>query len=87
MQKVEELTPFIGEILDVFETFLEEHGIEIDNEDKQEAIRSGEDPESLCILYGSDYGELQSDIEEILAKWSLVEQNKLSHLFQGGKEL
>lgn len=69
----ENLTEFIGQILDVFEDYLEEKEISILNEDRKAAIETGEDPEDLCILYGTDYGELQSGIEEILFHWNLVE--------------
>ena len=72
----EELTEFIGQILDVFEDYLEEKGVSILNEDRQAAIEAGEDPEGLCILYGSDYGELQSGIKEILYHWDLISRDK-----------
>ena len=69
----EELCPFTAQILDIFEDFLEEKGVTIDNPEKQDAIESGEDPVSICILYGTDFGELQSDIEGVLFAWDLVE--------------
>ena len=46
---------------------------EIENPEKQEAIADGEDPESICILYGTDYGEIQSLVEETLINWKLAE--------------
>ncbi len=68
-----ELPELVGQIIDIFEDFLAEKGIEIDNEEKQEAVEDGEDPESICIIYGTDYGELQSYIEETLVNWKLAE--------------
>ena len=62
----------IGQIIDVFEDFLEEKGINIENHEKEEAVKDGEDPESICIIYGTDYGILQSDIEEILYNWGII---------------
>lgn len=72
--KREDLTEFVGQILDIFEDFLAEKGIEIENEEKQEAIEDGEDPESICILYGTDYGMLQAEIEQTLVAWELAEE-------------
>lgn len=67
------LPGLVGEIIDVFEDFLEERGINIENPEKAEAVADGEDPEGICILYGTDYGELQSYIEGILIDWKLAE--------------
>ena len=47
-------------IIEAFEDFLERRGITIDNPEKEEA---GED---ASLIYGSDYGELQDEIETIL---------------------
>ena len=63
---------FICEIIEHFEDFLEEKGITIENLEKQEAINNGEDPESICNIYGSDYGWLQSEIEASLKFWELI---------------
>lgn len=77
----DELRDFIGQILDVFEDYLEDKGVEILNEDRNDAIAAGEDPEGLCILYGTDYGNLESDIEEILINWKVVD------LYDGTEEV
>lgn len=63
---------FICEIIEHFEDFLEEKGITIENREKQEAIDDGEDPESICNIYGSDYGNLASEIELSLKFWELI---------------
>ena len=68
-----DLPELVGQILDTFEDFLEAKGINIENPEKAEAVADGEDPESICILYGTDYGDLQSDIEDILVNWKLAE--------------
>lgn len=59
------LAEFVGQIIEVFEDLLEEKGIDIPNEEKEES----EDP---AIIYGTDYGELQSGIEEILQHWGVI---------------
>ena len=69
----EDMPELVGQLIDIFEDFLEEKGISIENPEKQEAIADGEDPDSICILYGTDYGELQSQIEETLINWNLAE--------------
>ena len=71
--KNEDLPELVGELIEIFEDFLAEKGIEIENHEKQEAIAAGEDPESICILYGTDYGEIQSLVEETLINWKLAE--------------
>lgn len=63
---------FICEIIEHFENFLDAKGITIDNPEKQEAIDDGKDPESICNIYGTDYGWLQSEIEASLKFWELI---------------
>ena len=66
------LMEFVGQIIDIFEDFLESKNINIENPEKQEAVSDGEDPESICIIYGTDYGDLQSQIEETLYNWNII---------------
>lgn len=63
---------FICEIIEHFEDFLDAKGIELDNPEKQEAINDGEDAKSLANIYGTDYGWLQSELEESLKFWELI---------------
>ena len=55
----------VGQIIDIFEDFLEEKGIEIPNEERKE---SGED---AAILYGTDYGNLENQINHLLQLWMM----------------
>lgn len=64
--KREDVGEMVGQIIDIFEDFLEEKGIDIENPEKIQA-------EDACILYGTDYGKLQSAIEETLINWKLAE--------------
>lgn len=50
----------VHKILDIFEDFLEDKGVWIENED-----RTGDEGEA--ILYGMDYGDLYEEINELLA--------------------
>ena len=52
----------LGQIIDVFEDFLEEKGIDILNPEKEE-------DDNPAILYGSDYDVLSDQIESILRLW------------------
>lgn len=62
---------FIGAIIDVFEDFLEEKGITLDNPEICEAVEYGDDPETLAIIYGSDYDLISGQIERILDAWKI----------------
>ena len=68
---IEELSEFTGQIIDVFEDFLEERGINLENSEKDERTEG-----CAAIIYGSDYGELQEGIEEILSNWNLIDFGK-----------
>lgn len=72
--KSENVPELVGQIIDTFEDFLVEKGITIENPEKQEAVNDGEDPDSICVLYGTDYGNLQSAVEDILREWNLIEE-------------
>ena len=61
---------FIGQIIDIFEDFLDFKGIEIENDEK-------EGDETEAIIYGSDYGILQTNIETMLDNWN-TEKNDLT---------
>ena len=68
MIKLNNKTGFIGQIIDIFEDFLEEKGIDIPNEDR------GED--SGAIIYGMDYGELQENLESMMINWCVLEDEE-----------
>lgn len=56
---------FLHDIIDVFEGFLDDKGIVIDNPDKAQS----EDPANI---YGCDYGDLESEIECVLRRWEVL---------------
>lgn len=61
---------FFGQIIDTFEDFMDEHGIDYVGEDFKE---NGEDPEeNTAHLYGSDYDEIQSQLEGIMTAWGIL---------------
>ena len=59
-------------IIETFEDFLDQRGIEIPNEDKDRAIADGEDPESISNIYGCDYGDLSDALEDVLRRLGMM---------------
>lgn len=68
----EDTPEFIGQIIDIFEDFLAKKGIEIPNPEKEDNQDSYEDPDEIAILYGSDYGELQTALENTMKNWGIL---------------
>ena len=58
----EDTSEFLGRIIDIFEDFLEEKGINIDNPEK-------EDNDHAAIIYGSYYGILQDQLKDLMKAW------------------
>lgn len=63
---------FIGQIIDIFEDFLTEKGVTLNNPEIQEAIDEGEDPKGLAIIFGSDYNSLQDSLKDMLTEWHVL---------------
>ena len=63
---------FIGQIIDIFEDFLTEKGVTLNNPEIQEAIDKGEDPKGLAIIFGSDYSSLQDSLTAMLTEWHVL---------------
>lgn len=56
----------VGQIIDGFEDFLDKRGIVLANDE------TADDPECAANIYGTDYGELQTYIEDTLRNWGLI---------------
>ncbi len=56
---------FVGQVIDIFEDFLDEKHIVLDNDEKAE-------DEDAANIYGTDYGYLQQQLEELLRNWNLT---------------
>lgn len=65
----EDVPELIGQFIDTFEDFLDEKGIKIPNDEKSEV-----DENDSANIYGTDYGILSEEIEEILTRWELIEE-------------
>ena len=68
---MENRSEFIGQTIEVFESFFDKRKIILQNEEKEDAIKEVEDADEIANIYGSDYGELQTEIEYILDKWNI----------------
>lgn len=66
---VEEVAQFKGEIIDIFEDFLEEHHATLENDERNEALEDADDPSEVAIIYGSHYDVIGDVIEyDVLPK-------------------
>lgn len=68
MIKEENQNELIGQIIDIFEDFLEDHNIDIPNEERDE------DTDDAAIIYGSDYDQLQEELLELMKAWEIIEK-------------
>lgn len=62
-----EISEFTGQMIDIFEDFLDEKKIKLENSEKEQS-------DGAANIYGTDYGILQTDIENILYNWSNKEE-------------
>ncbi len=67
MIKKENQNELVGQIIDIFEDFLEDHNIDFPNEERND------DTDNPAIIYGSDYGQLQEKLLELLKAWKIIE--------------
>ncbi len=65
---------FVCEIVDIFEDFLENRDIMLKNPEKE---YGDQDPWKVANIYGTDYGELQTRIEDCLEKWNIASKEAL----------
>lgn len=64
---------FLGNVIDIFEDFLEDKQVEIQNIDRDIAmIFDGE--ENPAIIYGDDYGTLQDALIKLMVAWGVIKE-------------
>ena len=61
---------FLGNVIDVFDDFLEEHNIRIQESDK-EMESDGCDPDDSVRLYGTIYDELLQELSKLIIAWTV----------------
>lgn len=64
----------IGNIIDIFEDFLDDKGIIIPNPEKDEDPEL--DMESPANIYGEDYDSLSTSLENLLQSWKVIEPSE-----------
>lgn len=73
MMKENEKAEFLGQLIDIFEDFLDEKGIVIPNEERD--MDPNLDPDNSANIYGRDYDSIRSGLEEILVNWGILESD------------
>ena len=58
---------FYGQLIDVFEDFLEAHGIT--KEDLKNPDREDIEDAAAAIIYGEDYDELREGLSAVIENW------------------
>ena len=64
----------IGNIIDIFEDFLDGKSVIIPNPERDEEPEL--DAESSANLYGEDYDFLSTSLENLLRSWDIIEPSK-----------
>lgn len=78
----EDKKEFIGQVIDVFEDFLDEKGIVIPNEDRD--MNPDLEPEVSTNIYGNDYDSIKEKLEKLFINWSILEDERplVEYLFE-----
>lgn len=71
-----ERSEFKGQIVDIFEDWLDDHDYMLNNPERKEAIENGEydDSSEAAIIWGEDYDIIANTVEEVL---DLAVSNKI----------
>lgn len=69
LEKLNLIGELKGQIIDIFEDFLESKNITIDNPEKNEDENL--DIESAAIIFGSDYDAIGDKLEDLFANWDI----------------
>ena len=79
MIKKEDQSEFIGQIMDLFEDFLDEYGIKIPQKEGEESY----DPDTPVNLCGKAYDDLAEQLEGFFRSWGVIkdERPQVEYLF------
>lgn len=61
---------FIGQIIDIFEDFLDARGVVLKNDERD--ADEDLDPEEAANIYGDDYDELKDALAKMLSRWGVL---------------
>lgn len=89
--RANDLPEFKGQIVDIFEDFLDEHNYDFANDERQSAIDDGdyEDPSEAAHIWGDDYDYIADVVEEITHEHTRNEitKNDITHIMNAFEEL
>ena len=79
MIKKEDKSEFIGQILDLFEDFLDEYGIKIPQKEGEEEY----EPDTPANLCGKAYADLAEHLQTFFRSWGVIkdERPQIEYLF------
>ena len=61
---------FVGQIIDIFEDFLDARGVVLKNEERD--TDEDLDPEEAANIYGDDYDELKDALAKMMSRWGVL---------------
>lgn len=61
----EDRLEFLGEIIDIFEDFLEEKGVMWENDERDECDDS-------AIFYGTEYAQVEDQLDSLMRGWNIL---------------
>ena len=64
-------TEFIGNIIDIFEDFLDEKGVTLESPERDDEMEL--DGGTTANIYGSDYDSISDSLEALLRGWKVIE--------------
>ena len=65
--KNDDRAEFLGQIIDIFEDFLDAKRIQIPNPEKEDSV------EDAVNIYGTDYDDLRNRLAGMMAIWGIME--------------
>ena len=70
----EEVPEFVGQIIDIFNDFLAEHGVDRNDLGNQEPADSldEDDHDYSVVIYGSQYDEIAGSVKSMMENWDLI---------------
>ena len=71
-EKLQLIAELKGQLIDIFEDFLDEKGIILENPEKYQDENL--DPKEAANIFGSDYGEIGDKIERTLTNWGVFDK-------------
>ena len=69
-----EVSEFVGQVKDIFNDFLAEHGVERDDLGNHEPADplDEDDHDYSVVIYGSQYDEIAGSVKSMMENWDLI---------------